>query len=836
MSSKHERRVYQITKMLLSVCLAIVLSITSTNMQTLTLDAASPAVILNRTTYTLKVGKTVKLKAVVSKKSLKGKPVVWKSSKTAVATVNSKGKVTAKKKGTATITATIQGTGKKAVCKITVIKKTTDTTVPDENKSTLPPMNELERAEYYGFLPASLSGAKPDSTITWKQYCNLIANMIQHSDDSLTAKWKELSRLARKSNDKMLRDQGCFVLYQAMELMGLENIDYDYLSVTPNPHEIEYGSFSNEYRAFTGDGKDGWVFEDIETVDFGTRSYIETAVMACHQRLSLASFELLYDPDISINKRLTVHDAICSVVRLYESQIDIADGLWSVWQKELLAEVSRQDEAAEITDLRKSILESRTGIKKSNTYIPGETYSGTAYYVSNNGNDADDGQSPDTAWASLERVSREVLSSGDAVFLERGGMYRGYLNLWDPDGGVTLSAYGEGEKPVVTSSLENAADPSRWELYDERGNGAKIWKYAQAVTDCGTIVFDDSMAGRKITAIWSGKKWLNAAGSAFDVSAELTKNLDFFCNDGGKFNGAKDSDDVGSGKAPDVKYGPLYLRCDDGNPGTLFQDIEICSIPVRQDDGEYQGSVISTVDNVTIDNICIKYYPMSGIDYGNTGCVIQNCEFAWGGGCAQIIQNGKVTGRAGDALCGGGATGMKLFNNYFHDLFSQALIFEADGRETKDVLFSGNLLERTAGINIAYDNGNISQLVITDNIFSQSGLSWADQQLMGTDIWSGGEWCKDIRIRLFNSPIECQIRNNSFYNPLQFSLFYCSDRNREIPEMGNNKYYMPKQCGFFAWWQRSDIYQLYDTITCEDAEAFLRDTLHDTTSEVILMD
>lgn len=68
---------------------------------------------LNRTRITLHVGSSYYL-------SLTGATAVsWKSSKKTVAKVNSKGKVTAKKKGTVTITCTDKN-GKKYKCKVTV--------------------------------------------------------------------------------------------------------------------------------------------------------------------------------------------------------------------------------------------------------------------------------------------------------------------------------------------------------------------------------------------------------------------------------------------------------------------------------------------------------------------------------------------------------------------------------------------------------------------------------------------------------------------------------------------------------------------------------------------
>lgn len=74
---------------------------------------------LNKSVYTLKKGKTIKLKATLSKTAQK-KGVVWSSNNQKIADVSQNGRITAKKNGKATITAKIKGTKVKAHSRITV--------------------------------------------------------------------------------------------------------------------------------------------------------------------------------------------------------------------------------------------------------------------------------------------------------------------------------------------------------------------------------------------------------------------------------------------------------------------------------------------------------------------------------------------------------------------------------------------------------------------------------------------------------------------------------------------------------------------------------------------
>lgn len=63
------------------------------------------------------------------------------------------------------------------------------------------------------------------------------------------------------------------------------------------------------------------------------------------------------------------------------------------------------DYYAMAAERREKILDSETSIVKSDTFIPGEAYTGTAYYVSSSdGDDNNDGLPPVTPWKTLFRV------------------------------------------------------------------------------------------------------------------------------------------------------------------------------------------------------------------------------------------------------------------------------------------------------------------------------------------------------------------------------------------------------------------------------------------------
>ncbi|MCD7745540.1 MAG: Ig-like domain-containing protein [Lachnospiraceae bacterium] len=117
----------------------------------ISVNAKSVTVKLNKKTASVTVGKTITLTATVSGTD---EDVSWGSSKTSVATVTKKGVVKAKKAGTTTITATVNGVS--ATCKVTV--KNTKKDVTSKYKSQVRKLlKNFDGVFGYGYTKFSLN-------------------------------------------------------------------------------------------------------------------------------------------------------------------------------------------------------------------------------------------------------------------------------------------------------------------------------------------------------------------------------------------------------------------------------------------------------------------------------------------------------------------------------------------------------------------------------------------------------------------------------------------------------------------------------------------------------
>ncbi len=244
---------------------------------------------------------------------------------------------------------------------------------------------------------------------------------------------------------------------------------------------------------------------------------------------------------------------------------------------------------------------------------------GTKYYVSAiNGNDENDGKSPETAWATIDKLNKTSLKAGDLVLFQRGGLYRGQIEVVN---GVTYSAFGTGYKPKICNSID--LTEGEWVETDT----PNVWRYDQKMikeSDLGVLVYD------------FGKQYCTKVANISKL-----KSNNFFCyNGGGAPISSKEKDNM------------IYVRCDEGNPKDVYKNIEIT---------KFYGTITlpTNANNIKLNNLDL----FGGIFFNTkadniTNITMEYCTAEWSGGK-------WISGK--EVLMGGGGGGWKNCDNVVFD-------------------------------------------------------------------------------------------------------------------------------------------------------------------------
>ncbi len=451
------------------------------------------------------------------------------------------------------------------------------------------------------------------------------------------------------------------------------------------------------------------------------------------------------------------------------------------------AENPRIQEILSAAEARKqAILSSETAIVKSDTYIMGETYTGTAYYISNSGDDKNNGRSPETPFATVEPLRNIEMQFGDAIFFERGGLWRSCEIpvdvLWTE--GITYSAYGQGEKPRLYASSENGAGGEKWSLYYEDGDGKKIWVYYKDMAECGAIVAGEDTPVKRDVAYWNGSKYirLNKMDELTQDDYRVEEHLqDMWCfpfleyskqdlEDGHAFRSWNEDT-----RTYDYVTGPLYFRCDEGNPGDLYDSIEFIQ-PYAFSDVFANYTVY---DNLHYSFSACSLTSGSGDDFVSCHGVIQNCELSWMGGHVADYATGMEVGDTRVQLNGGlfgrmgGAIGINgddyiVRNNYIHNVFQDGISIETfhGDPSINGVTVSGNLVTHCVQSLMVCnwdmevnENHIFKNITFEDNIVLYSGENnflnhkWHEDLDCAAFIMQGGPCAHDGTLA---------VRNNTF--------------------------------------------------------------------------
>ena len=212
---------------------------------------------LNKSTETLTEGETTTLTAtVLPENTTYGKSVKWSSSNVAVATVDLMGNVTAKRAGTAIITA-ISENGKTASCTITVNKKDTNITITEVrlNKST----ETLKEGDTTTLTATVLPENTTDSkSVSWRSSNSEVATVDLMG--KVTAKRAGTAIITATSENG--KTASCTVTVNKKDTYtGLRDVDGNWMY-------FENGNVNSDYAGLVNyEGL--WFYVDNGTIDWG---------------------------------------------------------------------------------------------------------------------------------------------------------------------------------------------------------------------------------------------------------------------------------------------------------------------------------------------------------------------------------------------------------------------------------------------------------------------------------------------------------------------------------------------------------------------------------------
>lgn len=312
---------------------------------------------------------------------------------------------------------------------------------------------------------------------------------------------------------------------------------------------------------------------------------------------------------------------------------------------------------------------------------------GKIVYVSTSGDDNNDGLSPESPKRTIACLDGGLLAPGDVVLLKRGDVWHEKLILVPY---VSYSAYGEGKKPELRGSY-NGVGKEKWIECERHG----LYRFAEPIPpekDVGNIVFgegeyygsrvlkDMSLKDRKNVRVRSGDDGLTSNGKEYWYNetepmegAEILRNRFEYYHE--------------------HESSTLYLYSPDGNPGELYDMLEIST---------YGNVVSGNASGVTVDNLCIRFTGSHGVGTGTCkNFTVRNCEVGWIGGS---LQNVSTLGncRYGNAIeIFGGCDNYKVYNNYVYQCFDCGPTVQwqgtlGDGRVLieNDIEIYGNAIEK----------------------------------------------------------------------------------------------------------------------------------------------
>ena len=310
---------------------------------------------------------------------------------------------------------------------------------------------------------------------------------------------------------------------------------------------------------------------------------------------------------------------------------------------------------------------------------------GTTYYVAADGDDQNDGRSPDRP-ISAAKLNRLTYAAGDAVRFRRGDTFP-LTDYLVPQTGVRYGAYGSGAKPVITGSRREYADPALWDTAD-----GYVWTAAVEGSGVGGVVLDDGA--------YIGQRCADRT--------QVDDDGDYYF---------------------DRTTGTLYFYWRQINPGWRFRSIQISS--TRRFMNGFHAA------DITLENLVIEHFAEHAVNLGScSGITVTGCAFRWIGGENMVDSStGQYTaGRYGNAIqFWGAAADCTVQYTRFWQIYDAAMTFQGySGGVYRGLTYTHNLVEYS-GMNFEFwdgDNDHVTMESIrfTENILRFAGYGLCSQR------------------------------------------------------------------------------------------------------------
>ncbi len=405
---------------------------------------------------------------------------------------------------------------------------------------------------------------------------------------------------------------------------------------------------------------------------------------------------------------------------------------------------------------------------------------GTVYYISSrNGNDNQDGKSPNTAWKTIAayREHSAQIQAGDIVLFERGGVYRGEIierTVLPLISGVNYGAYGVGAKPAIYGSKQNYIGLGSWKKTDKE----HIWMCSEEISsDAGCMVFNHGQA--------VGVKRLK--------ESDMKSNFEFYHD-------------------LDTKTLYLYMDC---NPALNFYDIEIC-------ENSYMVLGNAGSHDIQIDNLTLKYSGGHAVRFhpDAENISITNCEIGFIGGSLQLP--GKNIRYGNGIEFWNGCKNLTIKNNWIYQIYDAGFTHQggadAEGGcyTQEQILFAGNLVEYCS-FSLEYWAGNpdkdvLKNITYENNVVRFNGYGWGMLRPDTNGVASINAWG---HTETFYAE-DFVIRNNIFDLSTKALIFSHYTEEPNVVFCGNSYY---QKEGYVAFWEGKTYLAATDQSTMEASVA-----------------